>query len=171
MAQSKDPFANVKLSEQVGLDQRLFEQPQPKRPDNRPEVETDVRTSVPKGERSKGQKVEGSEGQRNEGRKERESVRTRVSSGTGHVVVKRQVERRPYDFYIDQVRWLNRKKLDLEEQYGQRVTANAMVQLAVDLLIADFEERGEDSKLIRTLIKRERPSVRTYGRKEGHDNR
>jgi hypothetical protein len=61
--------------------------------------------------------------------------------------------------FQDQIRWLNRKKLELEEEYGKRVPATAMVQLAVDLLIADHELNGEDSQLFRVLIKEERPVV------------
>ena len=79
-------------------------------------------------------------------------------------VVTRIIEHRPYDFYQDQVRWLNRKKVELEEEYGKLIPATAMVQLAVDLLIADYEANRQDSQLIRVLIEEERPSVRSFGR-------
>jgi hypothetical protein len=78
----------------------------------------------------------------------------------------RVVEHRPYDFFQDQVRWLNRKKVEFEEQHGKRVAATAMVQLAVDLLIADFEANAEDSQLVRVLVRDERPSVRPFGGSE-----
>lgn len=66
----------------------------------------------------------------------------------------RIVDRHPYDFYGDQVLWLKCTKLDIEQQYGVQVTANAMVQLAVDLLIADYERNGQNSKLVKRLVRR-----------------
>jgi hypothetical protein len=78
----------------------------------------------------------------------------------------RLIDHRPYDFFQDQIRWLNRRKLEFEEKYGKRVPATAMVQLAVDLLIADFEVNEEESQVVRVLIKEERPSVPNSGRPE-----
>ena len=72
----------------------------------------------------------------------------------------RRTERRPYDFYQDQVLWLKEIKLEIEKRYGRRVTANAMVQLAVDLLIEDYRRNKERSKLISELVADER----TFGR-------
>ena len=72
----------------------------------------------------------------------------------------RRTERRPYDFYQDQVLWLKEIKLEIEKRYGRRVTANAMVQLAVDLLIEDYRRNKERSKLISKLVADER----TFGR-------
>ena len=64
----------------------------------------------------------------------------------------RRVERRPYDFYTDQVLWLKEMKLEIEKRYGKRVHANEMVQLAVDLLIEDYEQNKERSKLVLKLV-------------------
>jgi hypothetical protein len=64
----------------------------------------------------------------------------------------RRVERRPYDFYTDQVLWLKEMKLEIEKRYGKRVAANEMVQLAVDLLIEDYEQNKERSKLVLKLV-------------------
>ena len=72
----------------------------------------------------------------------------------------RRTERRPYDFYQDQVLCLKEIKLEIEKRYGRRVTANAMVQLAVDLLIEDYRRNKERSKLISKLVADER----TFGR-------
>lgn len=66
----------------------------------------------------------------------------------------RIVDRHPYDFYRDQVLWLKRTKLDIEQQYGVQITANAMVQLAMDLLIADYERNRQNSKLVKRLVRR-----------------
>ena len=78
----------------------------------------------------------------------------------------RRTERRPYDFYQDQVLWLKEIKLEIEKRYGRRVTANAMVQLAVDLLIEDYRRNKERSKLISELVADER----TFGRTSGGRN-
>ncbi|MGE0229250.1 MAG: hypothetical protein AB7I38_14695 [Dehalococcoidia bacterium] len=64
----------------------------------------------------------------------------------------RLLERHSHDIYQDQVRWLNRTKLDFEETYGVKVTGNAMVQLALDRLRRDFEAQGEASDLFRVLV-------------------
>jgi len=72
----------------------------------------------------------------------------------------RRTERRPYDFYQDQVLCLKEIKLEIEKRYGRRVTANAMVQLAVDLLVEDYRRNKERSKLILKLVADER----TFGR-------
>ena len=72
--------------------------------------------------------------------------------------------RRPYDFFEDQVLWLNRTKLEIQERYDQRITANAMVQLALDLLIADYKRRKERSKLVTKLVLNQRRGERPSGR-------
>jgi len=74
----------------------------------------------------------------------------------------RLTERRPYDFFRDQILWLNKTKVEIQEKYGRKVTANAMVQLALDLFIQDHKRRKERSKLITNLVsnqgREERPS-------------
>ena len=182
MAKPPDPFAGAKLSEQVGLDQRLFQSPpgsSPSQlPDERPAVRKDEWTSghpnVRKAEGPSERPAAGTE----DGTSRRPDVSTRPKqpskggtkgrrSLSKHAprieVAARVVEHRPYNFYQDQVRWLNRKKVEFEEDYGKRVTATSMVQLAVDFLIADYEAKGDDSQLFRVLIKNERPSVRPFG--------
>jgi hypothetical protein len=75
-----------------------------------------------------------------------------VSVPTGHRPSVRVDERHSHDIFHDQVRWMNRVKLDVEETYGAKVTSNAMVQLALDLFIHDYELNGDESALIRTLV-------------------
>jgi len=74
----------------------------------------------------------------------------------------RLTERRPYDFFRDQILWLNKTKVEIQEKYGRKVTANAMVQLALDVFIQDYKRRKERSKLITNLVsnqgRQERPS-------------
>ena len=173
MPRRNDPFSGAKLSEQVGLDQRLFQPSPPRtssqRPDGtssdaqeeRPAVakieEPSDRPAVPRADRTKRLPKLGT----GEGTAGKLAVPGRRAPRTE--VVSRIVEHRPYDFYQDQVRWLNRKKVELEEEYGKLIPATAMVQLAVDLLIADYEANGPDSQLIRVLIEEERPLVRPFG--------
>ncbi len=64
----------------------------------------------------------------------------------------RRVERHSHDIFIDQVRWMNRLKLELGEEFGVKLTGNALVQLALDMLRRDFDAHGERSELFRTLI-------------------
>lgn len=64
----------------------------------------------------------------------------------------RTVERHSHDIFHDQIRWLNRVKLEMEEQYDVTVTGNAMVQLALDLFQQDFMRNGEGSSLMRVLV-------------------
>jgi hypothetical protein len=54
--------------------------------------------------------------------------------------------------FRDQVRWINRIKVDIEENYGRRVTGNQIVQLAMDEIRRDYEQRADESTLIRTLV-------------------
>ena len=75
-----------------------------------------------------------------------------MSAPTGHRPNVRIDERHSHDIFHDQVRWMNRVKLDVEESYGARITSNAIVQLALDLFISDYEANGNDSALIRTLV-------------------
>lgn len=88
-----------------------------------------------------------------------EAKRTRASARTGHLAVVRAVERHSHDIYADQIRWMNRLKLDVLETYGTKVTSNEMVQLAIDLFRADFERNGESSQLMRVLVLGEEPDV------------
>ena len=64
----------------------------------------------------------------------------------------RPTERRPYDFYRDQVLWIKQMKLEIETRYGIRVSQNAIVQLAVDMFIQDYERNKERSNLIQELV-------------------
>jgi hypothetical protein len=76
----------------------------------------------------------------------------------------RLTERRPYDFFRDQILWLNKTKVEILERYGRRVTANAMVQLAVDLFMQDYKRRKERSKLVTKLVSNEPTEGRPSGR-------
>ena len=80
-------------------------------------------------------------------------------------ISERLTERRPHDLYRDQILWLKETKLEIEKRYGQLVTANAMVQLALDLLIADYDRNRERSKLVLRLVSKEAWNRRTDVRK------
>lgn len=75
----------------------------------------------------------------------------------------RTVERHSHDIFQDQIRWMNRVKLDLEERYDVKVTGNAMVQLALDLFREDFIRTGEASRLVRVLVHGEPRDQETVG--------
>ena len=130
-----DPFAGLS-----GLDQKLFATPSPasaarkkgraRNEEERPSGRPDARHSVPRSRASKGE----------------------TSGLWVRRPQERPTERRPYDFFRDQVLWLNRTKVEMQEKYGRRVTANAMVQLALDLFIRDHKRSKERSQLVTHLI-------------------
>jgi hypothetical protein len=72
--------------------------------------------------------------------------------------------RRSYDFHEDQVLWLNRTKVEIEEQYNRRITASGVVRLALDLMIAEYKRRQERSKLVTKLVLNQRTDERPSGR-------
>ena len=158
-----DPYA--KLS---GLDQKLFSAtPQAgkiavvyasrREKEKRPDVRSKERTDVGKKER-KLQRT-------NVRSKERSSVRKKEGTFQRPVqpTKERLTERRPYDFFRDQVLWLNKTKVEIQERYDRRITANAMVQLALDLLIADYKRRKERSELVTKLVLNQRTEERPSG--------
>jgi hypothetical protein len=88
-----------------------------------------------------------------------EAKRTRASARTGHLRMVRSVERHSHDIYADQIRWMNRAKLEILEAYNAKVTGNEMVQLAIEVLRDDFERNGEDSLLFRVLVLGQEPDL------------
>ena len=100
-------------------------------------------------------------------KKERTSQRPEVRKSVpiSERPIERLTERRPHDLYRDQILWVKETKLEIEKRYGQLVTANAMVQLALDLLIADYQRNKERSKLVLRLVSKEAWNRRTEVRK------
>ena len=141
----KDPFA--KLS---GLDQKLFS--------STPKVS--IKSPADSSKEPKKEHL-------NVRRKERTFVgkKERTFQRSIQPTKERSIERRSFDFFRHQVLGLNRIKLEIQERHALRVSANAMVQLAVDLLIEDYKRRKERSKLMTKLVfnqsTEERPSGRT----------
>ena len=62
------------------------------------------------------------------------------------------MQRRPYDFYVDQILWLKEMKLEIEKRYGRHITANVMVQLALDMLIQDYERNQDHPGISRFAV-------------------
>lgn len=79
-----------------------------------------------------------------------EPTRTRRFSRQGRAAD--GVVRHSHDLFRDQILWLNRLKLDLEVEYGQRVNGNDIVQLAMDLLRDEYEVLAEQSNLVQVLV-------------------
>ena len=80
-----------------------------------------------------------------------EVMRTRASALAGQRL-DRIIDRHSHDIFRDQVRWMNRLKLELEEESGIKLTSNGIVQVALDLLIRDHELNGEASNLIQVMV-------------------
>ena len=145
-----DPFATLS-----GLDQKLFAPQSPAPAGAKDEIET---TGKPKVSTTEERPPERSDGQTPQATSRRSK---QVTSGRPLVLRKeRPIVRHPYDFFRDQVLWLNRMKVEIEERYGLQVTANAMVQLALDLLILDYRATGLHSHLMTHLV---------FGRPPGGD--
>ena len=172
MVRSKDPFSDIKLSEEIGLDQRLFQQEDEGTTQQRANVTTEQREN----QEAKRRGRETTKERPDAAASRRVREQTRRPTPTVKIVSasERIDERHSHDIFRDQVRWMNRTKLDIEETYGTRITSNAIVKLALDLLIDDFERHGGSSKLVRSLIRDERTLARTYAGpvetdREGHD--
>ena len=138
-----DPFA--KLS---GLDQKLFTAT--------PKAARKSVRHTSKKERERRPDVRGKEPASVEKKKERFQRPVQPTK-------ERLTERRPYDFFRDQVLWLNKIKVEVQEKYGRRITANAMVQLALDLFIEDYKRRKDRSKLVTKLVFNQRREERPSG--------
>ena len=145
-----DPFRELS-----GLDQRLFGPPSPSKGGQKTKGKGSEKVPA-KEPSSESWKV-----RKSEGRYERRKIRT--SQRPLEPKKERPIERRPYDFYRDQLLWLKRTKVEIEERYGSRVTANAMVQLALDLFIEDYKRRKELSKLVTNLVLEQRTNERSKG--------
>ena len=172
MVRSKDPFSDIKLSEEVGLDQRLFQQEDEGTTKQRANVTTEQRENQEAKRRGRETTKERPDAAAS--RRVREPTRRPTPTVKIVGASERIDERHSHDIFRDQVRWMNRTKLDIEETCGRRITSNAIVKLALDLLIDDFEQHGENSKLIRSLIREERTPARTYAsavetERGGHD--
>jgi len=164
------PFTGLKLSGQVGLDQRLFGSGQTSQPTKQRDNETTLarnngptrqRNIVRTGQRTNeltsqadneatlirdnGQTMtptnEPPEPDNDEQRRSADRRRPRQAPRFAFPG-ERLVERHSHDIFRDQVLWINRLKLELEEQYGKRVTSNSIVRLAIDRLRADFQANG-----------------------------
>ncbi len=147
-------FAGLKLSRQSGVDQRLFQA----KTDNVTTKQRNLKTTPPRdNETSQPPDIETTRQPVSEAALERASEdagnRSReVSTGGQPLREARLTERHSHDIYHDQVRWLNRVKLALEERYTRRVTGNAIVAVAIDALRLDYEKRGEASDLVRAAV-------------------
>lgn len=155
-------FSGLKLTEQepAGRDQRLFappvgtDAPAMETTKQRANATTFARDNVP----SRARAHEATHAPATEPTAERANAAAQepslVPAGLPTNVRggERRVERRSHDIFIDQVRWMNRLKLELGEEFGVKLTGNALVQLAIDMLHRDFDANGERSELFRTLI-------------------
>lgn len=175
----KDPYSGL-----AGLDQRLFLEDSSKgtrklgnkeattEASTEPSPETGKETTTPPDKTAT--KAASNEGGRQptplaSSERTPEARRTPVSPLRGQKVQPRIVGRHTYDIFQDQVRWMNRLKLDIEEAYNERVTVNGLVTLALDLLREDYELNGEGSNIIRILVRGQTSNLKASaaGEEEG----
>ena len=175
----KDPYSGL-----TGLDQRLFLDKSNKETSKlgnkeptlvasrKPIVESTKETTMSPGKVA--MKQPGNE----EGKQARplvsnqqtlEARRTPASSLRGQKPRPRITGRHTYDIFQDQVRWMNRLKLDIEEAFNERVTINGLVTLALDLLREDYELNGEKSNLIRVLVRGRTSNLKASAAREKED--
>lgn len=152
---SRSPFSGMSLSDESaplaqGSDQRLFmpplettqqrsNEPTFARDHELPNARSDVPSQEPINEAT------------NKVSKHRNNEKTKPRA-LGSSSQRRVVERHSHDIYHDQVQWLNRTKLDIEERYDVKATGNAIVRLALDLVRDDYVRNGDSSRLVRILI-------------------
>jgi hypothetical protein len=153
----KDPFAALS-----GLDQELFrEESQEPRTKQRNNETTLSRNNVPSTSRlnettlSRANEPTDKRSIETTNQRLNEATRSQAAPLPGQTGLGRVSERHSHDIFHDQVRWMNRAKLEVEERYGRRVTVNALVQLAVDLLRADYEVNKTRSNIVRVLVRGE----------------
>jgi len=153
----RSPFSGLSLTDQdslptTGIDQRLFSLPveSARQRHNGTTGERDnVVAQPPDNTRTRQpDSVGGTESST-------EASQDRATAVTGRAVP-RQTARHSHDIYLDQVRWLNRTRFAIEERYGVRVSSNAIVRLALDVMRDDHVRHGERSKLMRILVDGER---------------
>ena len=162
-------FSGFKLTEQepVGRDQRLFTSPAgPAAPvlqttKQRANATTLARDNARAHEATHAPATEPTGERGNAAPQEPALARARLSSNVPRE--ERRVERHSHDIFVDQVRWLNRLKLELGEEFGVKLTSNALVQLAIDMLRRDFDANAERSELFRTLIREPQETSVTAG--------
>lgn len=156
-----NPFSGLKLTEHVGLDQRLFStNEQSNQRDNEGTAQRNNGTTLTADNETTSLAVNGQARPRvNQGAGERRNgapnKRPIGRSGVANRLtapIERLVERHSHDIYHDQVLWINRVKFELEEQYGRRVTSNSIVQLAIDRLRRDFEAEAHPFEITTRLI-------------------
>jgi hypothetical protein len=144
----KDPFAGLS-----GLDQQLFRQT--KQRNNQTTLpRTNESTTDRFNERTWSRANESSDQRSVEATSQRsnEATRPRAAPLKGQEL-NRVSERHSHDIFHDQVRWLNRAKLEIDERYGRRVTVNGLVQLALDVLRKDYELNKARSIVVRVLVR------------------
>ena len=152
----KDPFAGLS-----GLDQQLFSQSTTKQRNNETTL---ARTNESTTDRSNERTLSRANDPSNQrsidttNQRSNESTRPRVSPLRGQEF-NRVSERHSHDIFHDQVRWLNRAKVEIDERYGRRVTVNGLVQLALDVLRKDYELNKAGSNVIRVLVRGESVNV------------
>jgi len=152
----KDPFAGLS-----GLDQQLFQQSTTKQQNNQTTLPpTNESTTNRSNQRSLSRANEPPDQRSIEATSQRsnEATRPRAAPLRGQEF-NRMSERHSHDIFHDQVRWLNRAKVEIDERYGRRVTVNGLVQLALDVLRKDYELNKARSNIVRVLVRGETVNV------------
>jgi len=160
----KDPFSTL-----AGLDRELFrDEGAPKKTKRRDSETTTKRrndetikrgvvvTSTGDGDVPRHRSEDGSGDRRKEGSRRRGSAATGpdASPASDQTSLSREKARHSHDIYADQIRWMNRMKLEVEELYGRRLTTNAIVQMGVDMLRNEYERLGPSATMVRLAEKR-----------------
>ncbi|MCC6236797.1 MAG: hypothetical protein IT299_04395 [Dehalococcoidia bacterium] len=154
---SDSVFSGLKLSAQTpGREQRLFSQPSPTEPAVEGSPAPRLGSTLTRGRAASLAGTPAPSSTRaGVGPNAGAPVRPELGTGqaTPSATTPRRARRYSHDIYVDQARWMSHLKLELEERYGARITANALVQVALDLLRADCESAWEESVVYRTLVR------------------
>ena len=152
MARSKDPFANVKLSEQVGLDQRLFSEEKPPSPPHGGTPATPPES--PTQETRKQVSQEGSLPARKVASQERgKDASQQADQGEGSLA---EVPVLKNSFLFTEEEWnlFDDLKIALRRTYGIKATKNDLARAAIRFLTEDYQKRKEASFLVKKLSRK-----------------
>jgi hypothetical protein len=158
-AKAKSPFAGIKLTDQTpmsrGLDQQLFSSQLPAK-----ERETSQETGKPasqedgKPENQETGKV---------GNQERPRFQQAAQSWSFDLR-EPATEKQTFTFSLDEVATLDELKLELRRTFDLKTTKYELARLAIHTLVANYQEQGTDSLLIRSLREKQIPGNQETGK-------
>lgn len=172
-AKAKSPFAGIKLTDQTpmsrGLDQQLFS-PQLRAKERETSQETGKPASQEDGkpENQETWKLETQETGK-VGNQERPRFQQAAQSWSFDLQ-EPATEKQTFTFSLDEVAALDELKLELRRTFDLKTTKYELARLAIHTLVADYQEQGTDSLLIRSLREKHIPGNQETGKQASQED-